>query len=112
MLIPKVYPRLSSRRVLTMSRLEGYAFSDILKPGVEQSLKDWVAIKYYRLLWRQIFEFGVVHTDPHPRRKAVDAHAFHLLARGDHRPQRGRGVPENRHQTVAHALDDVSTRLQ
>jgi len=73
-LIPKVYPRLSSRRVLTMSRLDGYPFADILKPGVDQSLKDWVAIKYFRVLWRQIFEFGVVHTDPHPGNYLVTYH--------------------------------------
>ena len=73
-LIPKVYPKLSSRRVLTMSRLEGYAFADVLKPGVDQSLKDWVAFKYFRLLWRQIFEFGVLHTDPHPGNYLVTYH--------------------------------------
>jgi predicted unusual protein kinase regulating ubiquinone biosynthesis (AarF/ABC1/UbiB family) len=73
-MIPVVYPKLSSRRVLTMSRMEGYAFSDILKPGVDQELKDWVAIKYFRLVWRQIFEFGVLHTDPHPGNYLVTYH--------------------------------------
>lgn len=73
-LIPKVYPRMCSRRVLTMSRLDGYALADILKPGVDQSLKDWVAIKYFRVLWREIFEFGILHTDPHPGNYLVTYH--------------------------------------
>jgi predicted unusual protein kinase regulating ubiquinone biosynthesis (AarF/ABC1/UbiB family) len=73
-LIPEVYPKLSSRRVLTMSYLEGYSLSDILKPGVDQSLKDWVALKYFRVLWRQVFEFGVLHTDPHPGNYLVTYH--------------------------------------
>ncbi len=73
-LIPKVYPDVSSRRVLTMSRLEGYPLSDILKPGVDQSLKDWVALKYFRVVWRQVFEFGVLHTDPHPGNYLVTYH--------------------------------------
>jgi predicted unusual protein kinase regulating ubiquinone biosynthesis (AarF/ABC1/UbiB family) len=73
-LIPEVYPEVSSRRVLTMSRLEGYPFADILKPGVDQSLKDWVAVKYFRVLWRQVFEFGVLHTDPHPGNYLVTYH--------------------------------------
>jgi len=73
-LIPSVYPDVSSRRVLTMSRLEGYPLADILKPGVDQSLKDWVAIKYFRVVWRQIFEFGVLHTDPHPGNYLVTFH--------------------------------------
>jgi predicted unusual protein kinase regulating ubiquinone biosynthesis (AarF/ABC1/UbiB family) len=72
--IPQVYPDVSSRRVLTMSRIEGYPFADILQPGVDQSLKDWVAIKYFRLVWRQVFEFGVLHTDPHPGNYLVTFH--------------------------------------
>jgi predicted unusual protein kinase regulating ubiquinone biosynthesis (AarF/ABC1/UbiB family) len=72
--VPEFYPDFSSRRVLTMSRLEGYPFADILKPGVDQSLKDWVAVKYFRALWRQVFEFGVLHTDPHPGNYLVTYH--------------------------------------
>ncbi len=72
--IPDVYPDLSSRRVLTMSLLEGYPFKDILGPGVDQSLKDWVALKYFRVVWRQIFEYGVLHTDPHPGNYLVTFH--------------------------------------
>ena len=73
-IIPRVYPDLSSRRVLTLGEVEGYPIADILKPGVDQSLKDWVAIKYFRVLWRQIFEFGVLHTDPHPGNYRVTYH--------------------------------------
>jgi predicted unusual protein kinase regulating ubiquinone biosynthesis (AarF/ABC1/UbiB family) len=72
--IPKPYPRFSSRRVLTMSLVEGYPLADILTPGVDQDLKDWVAVKYFRVLWRQIFEFGVLHTDPHPGNYLVTHH--------------------------------------
>src|SRR5512145_2646310 len=57
-----------------MSRLDGYPISDILAPGVDQELKDWVAVKYFRVLWRQIFSFGVLHTDPHPGNYLVTYH--------------------------------------
>lgn len=73
-IIPEVYPDVSSRRVLAMSMIEGYRFAEILGPGVEQSTKDWVAIKYFRVLWRQIFEYGVLHTDPHPGNYLVTFH--------------------------------------
>jgi predicted unusual protein kinase regulating ubiquinone biosynthesis (AarF/ABC1/UbiB family) len=73
-LIPAVYPDVSSRRVLTMSCLEGYPFADVLKPGVDQATKDWVAIKYFRVTWRQIFEFGTLHTDPHPGNYLITYH--------------------------------------
>jgi len=73
-IIPEFYPDVSSRRVLTMSLVEGYPFQDILVPGVDQSLKDWVALKYFRVLWRQIFEYGILHTDPHPGNYLVTFH--------------------------------------
>ena len=74
MIIPRVYADLSSRRVLTMEFVDGYKFQDILAPGVDKELKDWVAIKYFRITWRQIFQFGVLHTDPHPGNYLVTYH--------------------------------------
>src|SRR5262249_20942004 len=62
-IIPQVYTDLSSRRVLTMWLVDGYKFQDILAPGVDKELKGWVAVKYFQITWRQIFEFGVLHTD-------------------------------------------------
>lgn len=73
-IIPQVYPDFSSRRVLTMQYLEGYKLQDILAPGVDKELKDWVAVKYFRITWRQIVEFGVLHTDPHPGNYLVTYH--------------------------------------
>jgi predicted unusual protein kinase regulating ubiquinone biosynthesis (AarF/ABC1/UbiB family) len=72
--IPAPFPAFSSRRVLTMTALEGYPLADILAPGVDRELKDWVAIKYFRVLWRQVFELGVLHTDPHPGNYLVTHH--------------------------------------
>lgn len=72
--IPRPYPRLSARRVITMDFLDGYPVQDIMAPGVDQELKDWVALKLFRLLWRQMFEFGVLHADPHPGNYLVTHH--------------------------------------
>jgi predicted unusual protein kinase regulating ubiquinone biosynthesis (AarF/ABC1/UbiB family) len=72
--IPHVFPELVSRRVLTMSYVEGYKLADMLNPGVDQELKDWIAIKYFRTLWRQVFEFATLHTDPHPGNYLVTYH--------------------------------------
>lgn len=73
-LIPRVYPDFSSRRVLTMECIDGYKLHDIAAPGVDQSLKDWVTTKYFSITWRQICEFGVLHTDPHPGNYLVTYH--------------------------------------
>jgi predicted unusual protein kinase regulating ubiquinone biosynthesis (AarF/ABC1/UbiB family) len=72
--IPRVFPELVSRRVLTMSYVEGYKLADMLNTGVDQELRDWIAIKYFRTLWRQVFEFGTLHTDPHPGNYLVTYH--------------------------------------
>lgn len=72
--IPHCHEDLTSRRVITLSYVEGYPLSEFLLPHVDQELKDWVAIKYFRVLWRQIFEFGVLHTDPHPGNYLVTFH--------------------------------------
>jgi predicted unusual protein kinase regulating ubiquinone biosynthesis (AarF/ABC1/UbiB family) len=72
--IPRVHRALTTRRVLTMEYLEGYPILDILAPGVDQELKDWVAVKLFSLLWRQVLVFGALHTDPHPGNYLVTHH--------------------------------------
>jgi predicted unusual protein kinase regulating ubiquinone biosynthesis (AarF/ABC1/UbiB family) len=72
--IPLVHAKLSTSRVLTMSFLEGYPIQDIMAPGVDDDLKDWVGLKLFRLFWRQVLEFGVLHTDPHPGNYLVTHH--------------------------------------
>ncbi len=73
-IIPQVYPDFSSRRVLTMQHVEGYKLQDMFSAGVDQSLKDWIAVKYFQMTWRQIIEFGILHTDPHPGNYLVTYH--------------------------------------
>jgi predicted unusual protein kinase regulating ubiquinone biosynthesis (AarF/ABC1/UbiB family) len=73
-MIPRVHRGLTTRRVLTMEYLEGYPIQDILAPGVDREVKDWVAVKLFTLLWRQVLEFGALHTDPHPGNYLVTHH--------------------------------------
>lgn len=73
-MIPTIFPELSSRRVLTMTYLDGYPLTDVFAPVVDPELKRWVVRKYFTLIWRQILEFGVLHTDPHPGNYLVTYH--------------------------------------
>jgi predicted unusual protein kinase regulating ubiquinone biosynthesis (AarF/ABC1/UbiB family) len=57
-----------------MEYLEGYPIQDILAPGVDREVKDWVAVKLFTLLWRQVIELGALHTDPHPGNYLVTHH--------------------------------------
>jgi predicted unusual protein kinase regulating ubiquinone biosynthesis (AarF/ABC1/UbiB family) len=65
-LIPRVIRPLSTRRVLTMTYIDGYRLADIFGEVADLELRTWVARKYYELVWRQILEFGMLHTDPQP----------------------------------------------
>jgi predicted unusual protein kinase regulating ubiquinone biosynthesis (AarF/ABC1/UbiB family) len=73
-MIPQVIKELSTRRVLTMTYLDGYRLSDIFGEHADLELRTWVARKYYRLIWRQVLEFGVLHTDPQPGNYLVTYH--------------------------------------
>jgi predicted unusual protein kinase regulating ubiquinone biosynthesis (AarF/ABC1/UbiB family) len=72
--IPRVFRELSSERVLTLEFLDGYPLQDIMAPGVDADLKRWVAEKLFRIFWRQVLEFGVLHADPHPGNYLVTHH--------------------------------------
>ncbi|MGH7865449.1 MAG: AarF/UbiB family protein, partial [Candidatus Binataceae bacterium] len=65
-LVPRVREELSSRRVLTMTYVDGYPLADVMHREVELDLRRWVARKCETIVWRQIVEFGVLHTDFHP----------------------------------------------
>jgi predicted unusual protein kinase regulating ubiquinone biosynthesis (AarF/ABC1/UbiB family) len=73
-LIPRVIKHLSTRRVLTMSYIDGYRLADIFGEVADVQLRTWVARKYYELVWRQILEYGVLHTDPQPGNYLVTWH--------------------------------------
>jgi predicted unusual protein kinase regulating ubiquinone biosynthesis (AarF/ABC1/UbiB family) len=73
-MIPQVIKEFSTRRVLTMTYVDGYRLSDIFGEHADLELRTWVARKYYRLIWRQILEFGVLHTDPQPGNYLVTYH--------------------------------------
>lgn len=64
--IPRVYPALSSRRVLTLSRIEGVRIADL--PGIRSAGLDprTIAVNGANAYLRMIFTFGFFHADPHP----------------------------------------------
>ncbi|HUY26952.1 MAG TPA: AarF/ABC1/UbiB kinase family protein [Candidatus Binataceae bacterium] len=73
-MIPAVVSELSSQRVLTMTYLDGYPLADAMGPAVDLELRTWVARKAHAMVWRQILEFGVLHTDFHPGNYLVTYH--------------------------------------
>ncbi|HWD94363.1 MAG TPA: AarF/ABC1/UbiB kinase family protein [Verrucomicrobiae bacterium] len=64
--VPKVYPELSSDRVLTMSRIPGLRLQDFLKTHPSQELRDQLGTGLTRLFFFQLFCVQALHADPHP----------------------------------------------
>ena len=60
---PKIYRRLSSRRVLTMEYLAGLKVDEAVRRGADGA---WIATTAVRVLLRMVFEDGFFHADPHP----------------------------------------------
>jgi predicted unusual protein kinase regulating ubiquinone biosynthesis (AarF/ABC1/UbiB family) len=73
-MIPRYIKELSSRRVLTMTYVDGYPLADVMGPEVDAELRRWVAGKIHEFAWRQILEFGMLHTDFHPGNYLVSHH--------------------------------------
>jgi len=73
-IVPQVVKDLSSRRVLTMTYIDGYPLMDVLGTVVEEDLRRWVARKCSEFAWRQVLEFGSLHTDFHPGNYLVTYH--------------------------------------
>lgn len=64
--IPKVYRDVSTARVLTMEFVEGRHLRDYLRTNPSQAERDATGDRLLDLFFRQAFDFGLIHADPHP----------------------------------------------
>jgi predicted unusual protein kinase regulating ubiquinone biosynthesis (AarF/ABC1/UbiB family) len=63
--VPRVFPALSSGRVLTMSLLSGQSLDEFLAARPSQPLRDAVGSHLLELYYFQILRLGAFHADPH-----------------------------------------------
>jgi len=64
--IPRVYRELSTKRILTLEFIEGRHLRDYLKTKPSQEERDAIGERLLDLFFRQAFDFGLLHADPHP----------------------------------------------
>ncbi|MDD1633296.1 MAG: AarF/ABC1/UbiB kinase family protein [Methylococcaceae bacterium] len=62
--VPRVHDDLSTRRVLAMDRIDGEPIEALTGAGVAQSRRDAVGRTLERLVFRELFEFHFMQTDP------------------------------------------------
>jgi predicted unusual protein kinase regulating ubiquinone biosynthesis (AarF/ABC1/UbiB family) len=64
LVVPGVHDDLTTRRVLAMDYATGLPIDSLREPHVPQARRDRVGALLQRLLFREIFEFRFVQTDP------------------------------------------------
>ncbi len=64
--VPKVYPELSSSRILVMEYIDGIKASDLPRLRAEGCNLGLIAERGANLVMEQIFQHGFFHADPHP----------------------------------------------
>lgn len=62
--VPRVYHDLTTKRVLAMERAHGRPIDDLRSPEYPQHIRDTVGEQLQRLLFRELFEFRFMQTDP------------------------------------------------
>ena len=64
LVVPAVYEDLTAGHILAMERLRGFPLEEVCGAEYSQALRDRVGTALYRLLFRELFEFRFVQSDP------------------------------------------------
>lgn len=64
LLVPRAHPDLTTRRILAMDYVHGERLETLGRDGVEQAARNRVGTLLQRLLFRELFEFRTMQTDP------------------------------------------------
>lgn len=65
-LVPLAYPDYSTNKVLTQEYMEGIPFTKWIESQPPQAVKDHVADLLMKLYLEEVFQHGMVQTDPNP----------------------------------------------
>jgi len=77
--VPRVHDDLTTKRVLAMDFARGLPIEDLRDPATPQERRDAVGALLQRLLFREIFEFRFVQTDPNFANYLVEPESGRLL---------------------------------
>jgi predicted unusual protein kinase regulating ubiquinone biosynthesis (AarF/ABC1/UbiB family) len=62
--VPRVHDDFTTKRVLAMDRADGRPIEELRSPEYPQSLRDELGTALQRLMFRELFEFRFMQTDP------------------------------------------------
>lgn len=64
LVVPRAHRDLTTERILAMDYMEGELLETLAEPGVAQATRDAVGALLERLVFRELFEFRTMQTDP------------------------------------------------
>jgi predicted unusual protein kinase regulating ubiquinone biosynthesis (AarF/ABC1/UbiB family) len=62
--LPRVHHDLTTQRILAMDYMQGEPLETLAAPGVAQATRDAIGTLLERLMFRELFEFRTMQTDP------------------------------------------------
>jgi predicted unusual protein kinase regulating ubiquinone biosynthesis (AarF/ABC1/UbiB family) len=62
--VPRVYRDLTTKHILAMERIHARPLDEVIEAHPDQDLRDQLGTVLLRLLYRELFEFRFVQTDP------------------------------------------------
>jgi predicted unusual protein kinase regulating ubiquinone biosynthesis (AarF/ABC1/UbiB family) len=65
-IVPRVFPQLSTTRILTMERFEGVHLDEYLARGPSQAERNAIAVKMIRAWYRMMYAGRILYIDYHP----------------------------------------------
>ena len=77
--VPRHHPDFSTRYVLAMDRMHGRPIEDLRGPEYPQRLRDEIGTTLQRLMFRELFEFHFMQTDPNFANYLFDPDAGSLV---------------------------------
>ena len=76
--VPKLYPALSSRRLLTMEWCAGQRIIEFT--SAPQDVRDMLATRMFHAWYVPFYHYGIIHGDPHPGNYSVgENHTLNIL---------------------------------
>ena len=89
--IPKTYEKLSTKRLLTMSWLEGKSILDFRK--AKKEIRNKIAKNMFYTWYRPFYKYGIIHGDPHLGNYTVQSnHSINLFDFGCMRVFKGKFI--------------------
>lgn len=62
--VPRAHADLTTTRILAMDFVDGEPLDALARPGVTQAVRNEIGALLERLVFRELFEFGTMQTDP------------------------------------------------